>query len=119
MVDTSDIVTEQAIQDVVRGYIEEDLVYRQAFDTMNIADTPNDTVEFPVEQDNMGEPQKIPENTEFPRDEEDVDTITVTVDKYGFEVAISREAQQDAVFDVVARQTNKKARKMAELLNRL
>lgn len=118
-VKTNDIITEQSIQDVVRGYVEEDLIWRQAFNTLDASGVDNDTVEFPVEQDFMGQPQEIAENGEFPFDEEDVDKVKATVKKYGFAVPVSREAQADSVFDVVARQVEKQSRKMAELLNDL
>lgn len=118
-VKTDDIITEQVIEDTVRGYVEEDLVYRRAFSPMSIEGRQNDTVEVPIEQDVMNEPTRIRENGEFPHDEEDIDTVTATVDKYGFAVRISRESRQDSMFDIVARNVDKQGRKMSELFNRL
>lgn len=117
-VKTNDVITEQAIQETVRGYVEEDLMYRRAFSSMDISGLANDTVEVPIEQDNMAEPTYIAEGSEFPHDEEDIETVTATVKKYGGAVRISREAQQDSLFDVVSRNVNKQSRKMAELFNR-
>lgn len=116
-VTSADVITQQAIHDVVQEATEETLPFTEAYRSIDIGGIDNDTIELPVGTDNMAMPERVGENGEFPRDEEDLETVPVTVEKYGVEVSVSRESQQDSVFDVVARQVEKKARKMAELWN--
>lgn len=118
-VTTGDIVTEENVRRVVTAALEENLVYREAFRNIDITGASNDTITIPQDDDTLAEPQLIPEGTDFPREEEGVSTITATVAKYGNEIAVSMEAEDDSVFDVVAFQVEKKARKMAEKLNSL
>lgn len=116
-VTSADVITQQAIHDVVQEATEETLPFPEAFRSLDISGIENDTIELPVGGDAMASPERIGENGEFPRDEEDISTEPVTVEKYGVEVSVSRESQQDSVFDVVARQVERKARRMAELWN--
>lgn len=118
-VTTNDIITEDSLRRVVEEHVEEDLVWRQMYRDLDISGIDNDTVKIPEETDNMGMPERIGEGAEFPRDKEDITTTTVTVDKYGFEVSVSMESEAFSVFDIVARQVDKQARKMDEKLNEL
>ena len=116
----SDIITQEEIRDVVLRTVEENLLYRMAFGTsLNVSGMANDTLKIPVEGDTMGEPVEIKPGMEFPLDEEDISTISVTVAKYGVAIKIAKEAIDDSKFDVIAMQVEKKARKMQELLNTL
>jgi hypothetical protein len=76
-------------------------------------------MQIPEDQGLMGEPQRVAEGSQFPREEEDYKKTPITVEKHGFEVAISMESTLYSVFDQVARQTEKAARRMSEYLNRL
>lgn len=116
-VTTADIITEENVRRVVEEALEENLAYRQAFRNLDVTGMDNDTLTIPKDDDTIAEPTEIPENTEFPREEEDTSTETVTVTKFGLEIPISMEAEQDSVFDVVAFQVEKKARAMQEKLN--
>lgn len=118
-VTTADIVTEENVRRVVTEALEENLTYREAYRSLDITGSSNDTITIPQDDDTLAEPQLIPENTQFPREEEGVSTITATVSKYGNEIAVSMESEEDSVFDVVAFQVDKKARMMAEKLNQL
>lgn len=118
-VTTADTINEEVVRRVVEGVQEENLQFRQAYRDIDFSGAPNDTLQIPSEGDNMAEPERIGEGGEFPRSEEDISKTPVTPEKYGFEVAISRESQSDSVFDVVARQVEKQARKMNEKLNEL
>jgi N4-gp56 family major capsid protein len=119
-VTTTDVLTEQRIRRVIDEEREYPLVFNEAFETITMGDdVPNKTLEIPEDDAVMSEPEPIAEGSEFPRTEEDVSTTSVTVQKYGFEVAITWEATQFSVFDVVARQTEKAARRFNEYINRL
>lgn len=119
VVTTNDIVTEEAVRRAVTEALQENLVYRQVYRNLDISGIDNDTITIPQDDDTLAEPQLIPEGVEFPREEESVSTITATVQKYGHEIPITMEAEEDSVFDVVAFQVEKKARLMQEKLNQL
>jgi len=117
---TSDVLTEQQIRRVIEEEREWPLVFNEAFRTITMPeDHPSKTMEIPEDEAVMSEPQRVGEGSEFPRTEEDISTTPVTVEKHGFEVAITWEATQFSVFDVVARQTEKAARRFNEYINRL
>jgi hypothetical protein len=119
-VTTSDVLTEQQIRRVIEEEREWPLVFNEAFRTITMPDDhPSKTMEIPEDEAVMSEPQRVGEGSEFPRTEEDISTTPVTVEKHGFEVAITWEATQFSVFDVVARQTEKAARRFNEYINRL
>jgi hypothetical protein len=119
-VTTSDVLTEQRIRRVIDEEREYPLVFNDAFRTITMgADHPTKTLEIPEDEAVMSEPGRVNEGGEFPRTEEDISTTSVTVKKHGFEVAITWESTQFSVFDVVARQTEKAARRFNEYINRL
>jgi hypothetical protein len=117
-VTTSDILTEERIRRVIDEEREYPLIFNAAFETINV-DIPNKTLEIPEDDAVMSQPTRVAEGSEFPRTEEDISTTNVTVKKHGFEVAISWEATQFSVFDVIARQTEKAARRFNEYINEL
>lgn len=119
-VTTSDVLTEERIRRVIEEEREWPLVFNNIFRTITMPDDyPAKTMHIPKDEANMSEPRRVTENSEYPRTEEGEETIPVTVEKYGFEVAISWEAQEFSVFDVIARQTEKAARRFNEFINSL
>jgi len=119
-VTTSDILTEERIRRVVEDETQEVLVWNEAFREINMPeDWSSDTMEILIDVGIMGEPERIQEGSEFPRAEENYDTIPITVKKYGMEVSVAWESTLFSVFDIVAQQIEKKSRRMAEKLNRL
>jgi len=119
-VTTTDVLTEQRIRRVVEEERDYPLVFNEAFDTISMPeDHPTKTMEIPEDDAVMSTPQRVGEGAEFPRTEEDISTTSVTVEKHGFEVKITWEATQFSVFDVVARQTEKAARRFNQYINKL
>lgn len=119
-VTTTDVLTEQRIRRVVEEERDYPLVFNEAFDTISMPeDHPTKTMEIPEDDAVMSTPQRVGEGAEFPRTEEDISTTSVTVEKHGFEVKITWEATQFSVFDVVARQTEKAARRFNQYINEL
>jgi hypothetical protein len=117
---TSDVLTEQRIRRVIEEEREWPLVFNQAFQTITMPDDhPTKTLEIPEDEGLMSEPRRVGEGSQFPRTEEDYDTESVTVEKHGFEVSITWESTQFSVFDVIAQQTEKAARRFNEYINRL
>lgn len=119
-VTTTDVLTEQRIRRVVEEEREYPLVWNEAFRTIDMGtDHPTRTMEIPKDEAVMSMPDRVAEGGEFPRTEEEMETEKVTVEKHGFEVKITWEATQFSVFDVVARQTEKAARRFNEYINKL
>ncbi len=119
-VTTSDVLTEERIRRVIEEEREWPLVFNEIFRTINMpADYPAKTMHIPKDEGSMSEPRRVTEGSEYPRTEEGEETIPVTVEKHGFEVSISWEATEFSVFDVIARQTEKAARRFNEYINRL
>ena len=119
-VTTSDVLTEQRIRRVIEEEREYPLVFNEFFRTITMPDDhPTKTMAIPEDEAVMSQPKRVSEGGEFPRTEEETDTTPVTVEKHGFEVKITWEATQFSVFDVVARQTEKAARRFNEYINRL
>lgn len=119
-VTTSDILTDDRIRRVVEQEREHRLVWDQFFETIPLSeDYPSDTINIPEDKGLMGEPDRVAEGAEFPREEEDYETTAITVKKHGFEVSMTWESTQYSVFDIVTQQMEKAARRMNEYLNRL
>jgi len=117
---TTDVLTEQRIRRVVEEEREYPLIWNQAFRTINMPDDhPTRTMEIPEDEAVMSMPDRVQEGSEFPRTEEGIETTKVTVEKHGFEVKVTWEATEFSVFDVVARQTEKAARRFNQYINQL
>lgn len=116
---SSDVLTEEAVRQRVEAITQENLQFRAAFRDLDATGIDNDTFRIPRPKDNIGNPQAIPEGSEFPRDEEDYEKIDIVFEKYGFEVAITREAMQDSMLDIAADHVDRQARQMNEFLNDL
>lgn len=117
---TTDVLTEQRIRRVIEEERDWPLIFNDMFRTITMPDDhPTKTLEIPEDEGLMSEPRRVGEGSQFPRTEEDYDTTPVTVEKHGFEVSVTWEATQFNIFDVVARQTEKAARRFNEYINRL
>lgn len=115
---TTDVLTEQRIRRVINEERDYPLVWNDAFQTEQMpSDHPSKTWELPQDEAVMSMPDRVAEGGEFPRTEEEMSSQTVTVEKHGFEVKITWEATQFSVFDVLARQTQKAARRFNEYIN--
>jgi len=119
-VTTSDVLTEERIRRVIEEERRWPLVFNDVFRNITMpSDYPAKTMHIPKDEANMSEPRRVTEGSEYPRTEEGEETIPVTVEKHGFEVAITWEATEFSVFDVIARQTEKAARRFNEYINSL
>lgn len=116
---SSDVLTEEAVRARVEEITQENLQFRAAFRDLDATDIDNDTFRIPRPKDTLGDPEAIPEGSEFPRDEEDYEKVDITFEKYGFEVAITREAMADSMIDIAADHVDRQARQMNEFLNEL
>lgn len=118
-VKASDVLTEEVVRQRMEDIVQENLQFRQAFRSLDVTSINSDTFKVPRPTDEIGLPEAIPEGAEFPRDEENYEKVNINWDKYGFEVALTREGQADSMIDVKADQMERQARQMQERLNEL
>jgi len=112
-----DVITEDFVRDTVEEFVEEDLVYRDAFAQIDASSIGSSAYQFNIAQDDMGRVQVVPEGAEVPRHQTTVKEVLVTFDKYAGEISITMEAQQDGLLDMKAREVDQLARAMDERLN--
>jgi len=117
-VTTSDIITEDRVRRIVEQEQDYALVWEDMFEEIPVEGN-GPTFHIPEDEGLMSEPTRVNEGSEFPRTEEDYDTLEVSVEKHGFEVTITRESSAYSIFDIVAQQMEKAARRFNEYLNRL
>lgn len=110
-------LTHPILRDRVEEIVQENLAYRQAFRDFDATDINSNTVQIPVPQDDMEQPSVVGEGAEFPREQENYTNESLTFQKFGFEVALTHEAQEDSMIDVVRDQVDRQARQMAEEMN--
>lgn len=110
-------LTHPILRDRVEEIVQENLAYRQAFRDFDATDINSNVVEIPVPQDDMENPSVVGEGAEFPREQENYTNESLTFKKFGFEVALTHEAQEDSMIDVVRDQVDRQARQMAEEMN--
>lgn len=113
----NDVITRDFVRETVEEIVQEDLVWRQAFREIDATGIGSNAYTFFVDNDDMGTPEVIGEGEEFPRDKSTLREITVNFEKFGDEVAITMEAQEDGMIDMKARQVEDLARRMAQWLN--
>jgi hypothetical protein len=111
-------LTHPILRDRVEEITQENLVWRQAFRDYPASDINSNTVQFPVPDDEIGNPDVVAEGAEFPREQETYSKKSLTFDKFGFEVALTHEAVEDSMIDVVRDQVDRQARQMSEEMNR-
>jgi hypothetical protein len=110
-------LTRPILRDRVEEITQENLQYRQAFRDYPATDINSNTVNFPVPDDSIGNPKVVAEGAEFPREQETYSKKALTFEKYGFEVALTHESQEDSMINVVRDQVDRQARQMAEEMN--
>lgn len=115
----ADVLQEEVVRDRMEQIVQEDLQFRQAYRSLEVDDPTGGSVKIPRPKDDIGKPEAIGEGQEFPRDEENYEKITVDWTKYGFEIALTKEAQEESMIDVKADQMERQARQMREKLNDL
>lgn len=115
--DIDGILSQTFLESRVEEITQENLRYRQVFREYDATDINSSSVDIPVPDDAMGNPKIVAEGAEFHRDEETFSKKSLTFDKFGFEVAITDEAQEDSRADVVQTHVDRQSRQMAEEMN--
>lgn len=104
---SSEVISQEAVRAEVLEAVEEDLVFRQAFDEYDATDINSDAVQIPVADDTVPETGTVGEGTEVAnREEELTSKVTVNTEKYMAEAAITREAIEDSILGEIERQVN-------------
>ena len=111
-------LTRPILRDRIEEITQENLVWRQVFRDYDATGINSNTVQFPVPDDDIGNPDVVGEGAEFPREQETYSKETLTFDKFGFEIALTHEAEEDAMIDVVRDQVDRQARQMSEEMNK-
>ena len=101
-VTATDIVSAQEVQAVLEERTEATYQFRRAFRPDDATDISGNSKTFPTAvndvNDDMG---PVAEEADYPRSGVDYDGITAEYTKDGFEIAISDEAADDSVFDII------------------
>lgn len=113
----ADTINQPVIRQRVEDIVEEDLRWRQAFRVWDATGVSTNTLEIPVPNDDMGKASLVEQGSEFPREQETYKKVPLTFDKYGFEVALTHEAIEDSMLNVVNDQVDRQGRQLAETLN--
>ena len=110
-------LTLPVLRDRVEDIVQEKLVYRDAFRAYDATGISSNVVQIPVPKDEMGKPKIVDEGSEFPRSHEDYELKEMYFDKFGFEVPITWEAEEDSRINLTQDQVDRQAREMAEDIN--
>lgn len=113
-------VTEEVVRDRVEEVVEGNYVYRNAFMDYPAQGVNSNIIKIPVpKQDSMEEfSHKVGENSEYPREEGDYTQKTLEFEKYGFEIPISMEAEQDTFINLTQDQVDRQSKQLAKDLNK-
>jgi hypothetical protein len=110
-------LSQPVLEDRFEEITQEELRYRELFRNYDATSLNSDTVQMPIPEDTVGNPKIVQEGAEFPRDQEEYRREQLTFDKFGFEIAISMEAQADSQVDLVQDQVDRQARQTREEMN--
>jgi hypothetical protein len=115
---TRDVITQDFVRETVEEVVQENLVYRRAFQDIDASNIESNSYTFYIDQDDMGAPQIVGEGEEAPRHQSTVEEQTVQFDKFMGEITLTMEAMTDGLIEMKAREVEDVARAMAERLNR-
>jgi len=103
---SAEVITQEAVRQEVLQAVEEELVFRQAFDEYDATNVNSGAVEIPVADGNVGETATVSEGSTASREEALTSKVTVNTEKYMAEAAITREAIEDGILGEIERQVD-------------
>lgn len=115
--DTSDAITQTDVRNRVHQLVEEDLVFRGAYEQLTPPPGTDNQWSIPTDSDTLAQPDEISPGANYPVDEEEYATVTATRRKFAQAIPVYDEAQMDSVFPLMDRLARKMARKMNEKLD--
>jgi len=115
---SNDVISQEAVRAEVLEAVEEELVFRQAFDEYDATDINSGSVQIPVEAGDLGETSTVSEGSEVAsRNAEGISNVTVNTEKYMAEAAITREAIEDSILGEIERQVEAHRNSLMEALD--
>lgn len=115
---SNDVISQEAVRAEVLEAVEEELVFRQAFDEYDATDINSGSVQIPVEAGDLGETATVAEGSEVAsRNAEGISKVTVNTEKYMAEAAITREAIEDSILGEIERQVEAHRNSLMEALD--
>jgi hypothetical protein len=115
---SSEVISQEAVRAETLEAVEEELVFRQAFDEYDATDINSDAVQIPVAQGTVPETETVSEGSSVAnREEELTSKVTVNTSKYMAEAAITREAIEDSILGEIERQVNAHQESLMESLD--
>lgn len=111
--ESTEVITQEAVRSEVERKVQENLVFREAFQDYDATNINSGAVEVPVQEDTLSPTGTVAEGTTVSRDEEGITKVTVSVDKYMAEVAITSEAIEDSALGAVEQQMQAHSEAMA------
>lgn len=117
-VNSSEVITQEAVRAQFEEIAQENLVFRQAFRQLDATGISSGSYEVPVKGDTEEEAGVVAEGNAIPSDVDAQDSkTTVSFDKYATGVEITYESVQDSLFDEIGLRVEEKARALAEGLD--
>lgn len=114
---SGEVITAEAVREEAEFYVEDNKVFREAFRQIDNTDIASDTVQIPVQEDTTGSVGSVGEGSSYPREDEQMGKLAINHEKYGREVAMTYEAIEDGLLDVVANHAQEQARDLARGLD--
>lgn len=109
-VTATDVITRQEVRAVIEERTEPTYQFRRAFRDDDATDISGNSKTFPTAVNDVREDMgPVSEDATYPRSGVDYDGIDAEYTKDGFEIAISDEAADDSVFNVIADLTERMA----------
>lgn len=114
---SNDVISQEAVRAEVLEDVEEELVFRQAFDEYDATDINSGSVQIPVEDGNLSETSTVSEGNSASRSAENISKVTVNTSKYMAEASITREAIEDSILGEIERQVEAHRNALMEALD--
>jgi len=111
------IISDEVVRATVEDRLEQMLVFRDAFRSLDASGVDSDTISVPVPVQDMAEPEAIEPGGEYPKSRENYVRVPSNREKYGEMATIPEEDQIDSVFEIVQEHVTGAANKMARKLD--
>lgn len=116
VIQSSDVIDQEAVRAQVEEYANESRVYREAFRQIDSTDIDSNKVEIPV-LDEVRAAGVVAEGDTYPSASDATRKVPIDHEKHGVEVDLTYEAIQDALLDVIALHTEERGEDLADALN--
>lgn len=115
--DTSDAISVTDIRNRLHDLAQENLVFRAAFQQLQVPDGTDNQWQIPIDEDVLAEPDEVAEGSHYPTDKDEADVVTFTRTKYGQAIPVTDEAIMDNIFPLISWLVDKQGRAFQERLD--